>query len=74
VYAYRMPEESFEAWDRFWVSRATLEPLELVELGDVPARHADSRIELRMLGLWESVIGSTLDFSGIRLRNATLVQ
>jgi hypothetical protein len=74
VYAYRMPEESFEPWDRFWVSRATLEPLELVELGDVPARHADSRIELRMLGLWESVIGSTLDFSGIRLRNATLVQ
>jgi hypothetical protein len=74
VYAYRMPEESFEAWDRFWVSRATVEPLELVELGDVPARHADSRIELRMLGLWESVIGSTLDFSGIRLRNATLVQ
>jgi hypothetical protein len=38
----------------------------------------DSRIELRiapeLLVLWEDVIGSTLDFSGIRLRNATLVQ
>ncbi len=57
VFAYRMPEESFD---------------------DLLARHADARIELRiapeLLGLWENVITSTLDFSGIRLRNATLVQ
>jgi hypothetical protein len=25
-----------------------------------------------LLGLWEMVVRSTLDFSGIRLRNATL--
>jgi hypothetical protein len=78
VFAYRMPEESFDAWDRFWVSRTTVEPLELVELGDLLALHADARIELRiapeLLGLWENVTNSTLDFSGIRLRNATLVR
>jgi Family of unknown function (DUF6886) len=78
VFAYRMPEESFDAWDRFWVSRTTVVPLELVELGDLLALHADARIELRiapeLLGLWENVTNSTLDFSGIRLRNATLVQ
>jgi hypothetical protein len=78
VFAYRMPEETFEPWDRFWVSRATVEPVELVELGDLLALHSDARIELRiapeLLGLWENVLNSTLDFSGIRLRNATLAQ
>ena len=78
VFAYRMPEETFEPWDRFWVSRATVEPVELVELGDLLALHADARIELRiapeLLGLWENVLNSTLDFSGIRLRNVTLAQ
>ena len=78
VFAYRMPEETFEPWDRFWVSRATVEPVELVELGDLLALHADARIELRiapeLLGLWENVLNSTLDFSGIQLRNVTLAQ
>jgi hypothetical protein len=78
VYAYRMPAESFEPWDRFWVSRATVEPLELVELGDLVALHTNAGIELRivpeLLDLWNDVISSTLDFSGIRLRNATLAQ
>jgi hypothetical protein len=76
VVAYRLPEETFEPWDRFFVSRETVQPLELVELGDLLARHADARIELRvvptLLPLWDRVTASTLDFSGIRLRNATL--
>jgi hypothetical protein len=76
VVAYRLPESGFEPEDRFWVTRETVEPLELVELGDLLARHADARIELRvapaLYPLWESVVASTLDFSGIRLRNATL--
>jgi hypothetical protein len=76
VVAYRLPEETFEPWDRFWVSRETVEPLELVELGDLLACHADARIELRiapaLYPLWDEVVASTLDFSGIRLRNATL--
>ena len=76
VVAYRLPEASFEPDDRFWVSRETVDPLELVELGDLLARHAEARIELRvapaLYPLWDSVVASTLDFSGIRLRNATL--
>jgi uncharacterized protein DUF6886 len=76
VVAYRLPEESFEPEDRFWVSRETVAPLELVELGDLLLRHAQARIELRIVPslypLWDTIAASTLDFSGIRLRNATL--
>jgi hypothetical protein len=76
VFAYRMPPDTFEPWDRFWVSRTTVEPLELVELGDLLGLHAAAGIELRiapeLLMLWDRVANSTLDFSGIRLRNATL--
>jgi hypothetical protein len=42
------------------------------------ALHANAGIELRiapeLLRLWDNVISSTLDFSGIRLRNATLAR
>ena len=48
--------------------------LELVELGDLLARHAEAGNELRitpsLYPLWDKVIYTTLDFSGIRLRNA----
>jgi hypothetical protein len=74
VVAYRLPEETFERWDRFWISREPVEPLELVELGDLVERHAAAGIELRaepdLLRLWDEVVASSLDFSGIRLRNA----
>jgi hypothetical protein len=75
VFAYRLPPETFERWDRFWVSRETVVPVELVELGDLVARHAQARIELRharsLYPMWDEVVASTLDFSGIRLRNAS---
>jgi hypothetical protein len=74
VYAYRLPPETFEPWDKFFVSRQTVVPLELVELGDLLARHAEADNELRiapaLYPLWDKVISTTLDFSGIRLRNA----
>jgi uncharacterized protein DUF6886 len=76
VVAYRLPDQSFERWDRFWISRAPVEPLELVELGDPVDRHERAGIELRtepeLLRLWDEVIDSTLDYSGIRLRNARM--
>jgi len=57
----------------YFVSREAVEPLQVVELGDLLARHAGAGIELRIVpdlrALWERVIGSTLEFSGIRLRN-----
>ena len=74
---YRMPETSFEpdaAVAGYWVSREAVEPLELVELGDLLASHAAAGIELRLVpSLWplvDRIVGSTLAFSGIRLRNA----
>jgi hypothetical protein len=74
VYAYRLPPDTFERWDKFFVSRATVVPLELVELRDLLARHAEAGNELRvapaLYPLWDRVIETTLDFSGIRLRNA----
>jgi hypothetical protein len=78
VFAYRLPEETFERWDRFWISSSTVEPLELVELGDLVDRHAKADIDLAaeddLPALWQRVIASTLDFSGIRLRNASMAQ
>lgn len=78
MFAYRLPDESFERCDRFWISRSAVEPLELVELGDLVDRHTVAGIELRtdgdLLSLWQRVIASTLDFSGIRLRNATMAR
>jgi hypothetical protein len=74
VYAYRLPADSFEAWDKFFVSRETVVPLERVELGDLLARHSEAGNELRiaptLYPLWDKVVATTLDFSGIRLRNA----
>jgi uncharacterized protein DUF6886 len=74
VYAYLLPPETFEPWDKFFISRETVVPLEVVELGDLLARHAEAGNELRiapaLYPLWERVIETTLDFSGIRLRNA----
>jgi hypothetical protein len=76
VVAYRLPEETFERWDRFWVSRSGVAPLERVELGNLVKRHDEAKIELRtdddLLASWDAVVASTLDFSGIRLRNASM--
>ena len=75
VVAYRLPEEAFRHdGDGFWVSRTSVEPLEVVELGDLLERHAAAAIELRFVAsiwpLWKQVMESTLEYSGIRLRNA----
>jgi len=76
LYAYRLPETGFEPDPEvggYWISRGACEPLDVTRLDDLPRLHADAEIELRIVpdlgALWERVCASTLEFSGMRLRN-----
>jgi hypothetical protein len=76
LYAYLMPPEPFDVIEdgRFYIASTPVDAIERVELGDLLARHAEAGNELRitpsLYPLWDRVIETTLDFSGIRLRNA----
>jgi hypothetical protein len=77
VVGYLLPEETFAPDPEvggYWLSREPVTPLELVELGDLLSRHAQAGIELRLVEnlwpLWDRVVASTVEFSGMRLRNA----
>jgi len=77
VVAYRLPETSFAPDPEvggYWLSRLPVEPLEVVELGDLLTLHAVAEIELRIVAslwpLWDRVAASTVEFSGMRLRNS----
>jgi hypothetical protein len=80
VVAYRLPEATFDPDPEvggYWLSRDPVEPVERVELGDLIERHERSGIELRVVDelwpIWDRVVASTLEFSGIRLLNAARV-
>jgi hypothetical protein len=55
-----------------WTDATPLGPPEPV--GDLLALHEEAGIQLRVLAdlwpFWDAVVGSTVGFSGIRLRNA----
>ena len=77
VFAYRLPEPDFEPHPEvggYWVSRRAVAPLEIAPLHDLVGRHEQAEIELRILAnlwpLWNEVAASTLEYSGMRLRNA----
>jgi uncharacterized protein DUF6886 len=77
VFLYRLPAQPFEPHDDaagYWVAREPVEPIGRVELTDLVSEHERAGIELRLAAnlwpLWNRVIESTLEFSGIRLRNA----
>jgi hypothetical protein len=76
VYAYRFAAESFRRFgDAAWVTSQPVQPLGPAErVGDLLALHEAAGIELRLVDdlapWWRAVIASTVQFSGIRLRNA----
>lgn len=76
VVAYQLPEATFAPAEvgGYWLSRETVTPIGIVELGDLVSRHAGAGIELRAVAsiwpTWDRIVGSTLEYSGIRLHNA----
>ncbi len=77
LYVYRMPEDSFSEDPEvagYWTSRETIDPLERLAIDDLVGRHSAAGILLRtesnLWPPWDAVVASTLEFSGIRLRNA----
>lgn len=76
LYAYRLPVEQFRPHTvgGYWVSDHQVEAIEQVVIDDLLARHGAARIELRIVPslwpFWRRVVASTVEFSGIRLRNA----
>lgn len=79
LYAYRLPAERFRpigpGRPHAFVATEPVEPEGPPEpVGDLLELHEAAGIQLRLLASlwpwWDAVITSTLDFSGIRLRNA----
>jgi hypothetical protein len=79
LYAYRLPARRFrpfgEPFPNAMVAAGPVVPLGPPELvGDLLAHHEEAGIQLRVLPnlwpFWTAVIASTVEFSGIRLRNA----
>jgi hypothetical protein len=77
LYLYRLPPDSFVQDAEvagYWVSRDPVDPLERLEIDDLIGRHSAAEITLEtaqnVWPLWDDVVASTLEFSGIRLRNA----
>ena len=79
LYRYTVPEQTFSppvAADSsgHWVSRETVTPSSVEPINDLLAAIVHEGVELRvtpsLIELWKSVIQSSLDFSGTRLRNA----
>ena len=78
LYAYRLPASQFTPFGdpvSAHVAVSPVLPLGPPELaGDLFQLHEEAGIQLRVLGslwpFWDAVTGSTLGWSGIRLRNA----
>ena len=74
LYAYRMPSDTFRPYSvtGYWVSNDVVHSIERVDVYDLVDRHVDASIELRVtptiVPFWEQVVGSTLGYSGCRLR------
>jgi hypothetical protein len=77
LYLCRMPETTFSenpATAGYWMSRVPVDAIARVTIDNLVGRHEAAGIELRTAAnlwpLWDDVIASTLEFSGMRLRQA----
>jgi hypothetical protein len=76
LYAYRLPPEAFRPEDvgGYWVCDQPVAAIDRLFVDDLIGRHARAHIELRITPsiwpFWRQVAGSTIEFSGSRLRNA----
>jgi hypothetical protein len=79
LYAYRLPGDTFRPQGAhggpgYYLSRERVVPLGVEPVGDLLARHAAARIELRITpSLWplhNALLAATLHFSMVRMRNA----
>jgi hypothetical protein len=77
LFCYHLPEDTFECVDEcagYFVSRAPVSPVRVEVLDDVVSELRCRRVDLRIVtNLWplrDAVVGSTLLFSLIRMRNA----
>ncbi|MEE6259244.1 DUF6886 family protein [Plantactinospora sonchi] len=79
LYAYRLPAEPFRPFGtprpHAMVAVEPVVPLGPAEpVGDLLRCHEEAGIQLRVLDnlwpFWDAVVASTVEFSGIRLRNA----
>ncbi|GAA2800695.1 DUF6886 family protein [Kribbella solani] len=75
LYAYRLPAHPFTQHDAAMVTTTVVRPLGPAErVDDLFALHDEAGIQLRVLprlhDFWAEAVASTLEWSGIRLRNA----
>ncbi|TCC03851.1 DUF6886 family protein [Kribbella soli] len=75
LYAYRLPADAFVEHDAAVIATTEVRPLGTPErVGDLFALHEEAGIQLRVLqrlhDFWAAATTSTLEWSGIRLRNA----
>ena len=78
LYAYRLPADRFRAIGTYANAVVATEPVEPLgppePVGDLLALHEEAGIHLRVLpslwAFWAEVTASTMQWSGIRLRNA----
>ena len=77
IFAYEMPSDKFRPHDEvggYWVADQPVEAIGQQVIDDLLGKHADAGIELRITPsiwpFWRQVADSTVEFSGMRLRNA----
>jgi hypothetical protein len=76
LYAYRLPTGAFRPHGvgGYWAADEPVDAIEQVVIDDLLGRHARADIELRVTPsiwpFWRRVTGSTVEFSGSRLRNS----